>query len=78
MKTNKADKAGLYVHIPFCLRKCLYCDFFSKSGSDENLQKEYVQALIREMEFYGSRQENRIKADTVFLGGGTPSIMKPA
>lgn len=63
----------LYVHIPFCVRKCAYCDFLSfPSGTRE--RKEYVDALIREIE---SRKENYTdcRVSTVFLGGGTPSVL---
>lgn len=70
---------GLYVHIPFCLKKCDYCAFLSFEQTDEALQSDYVDALIKEMSYYmklcdGSRQD-RYKVDTVFIGGGTPSIL---
>ena len=62
---------GIYIHIPFCERKCRYCDFLSFSAN-EGKKKKYVDALIREIrasEFSGR------KADTVFFGGGTPSVL---
>lgn len=67
------ELAGLYLHIPFCIRKCPYCDFFSTT--DLTLQNEFVKALIKEM----SLTENYALAfDTIYLGGGTPSLLDPA
>ncbi len=60
---------GLYVHIPFCLRKCKYCDFNSFALSKEDKEK-YLSALFEEMEEYRGE-----KCDTVFLGGGTPTAL---
>ncbi|MBR5240103.1 MAG: radical SAM family heme chaperone HemW [Clostridia bacterium] len=62
-------KAGLYFHIPFCVRKCAYCDFYSVS--DTTSQKAYFEAMHREMEAYRGKQ---IPVDSVFIGGGTPSV----
>ncbi|MBP0962360.1 MAG: radical SAM family heme chaperone HemW [Oscillospiraceae bacterium] len=67
-------KAGLYIHVPFCIRKCLYCDFYSVPGSDETLKAEYKKAVIRNMERYLERYPDLI-FDTVYFGGGTPSLM---
>ena len=66
---------GLYVHIPFCVRKCNYCDFCSFSISDVGLGAEnaYVDALIEEISSY--KREEPISVDTVFFGGGTPSLL---
>ena len=64
----------LYVHIPFCVKKCAYCDFLSApAGADE--RAAYVDALIREIR---SKKENfrEYRVSTVFLGGGTPSILE--
>ena len=63
---------GLYVHIPFCVRKCLYCDFLS-APSGEETKKAYTEALIREIKAAG-REESR-PVDSIFFGGGTPSIL---
>lgn len=60
---------GLYIHIPFCVKKCDYCDFISFSGCDKYFG-EYTDALIREMDEYRGEC-----IDTVFIGGGTPSIL---
>lgn len=71
MMTN--DKCGLYVHIPFCLKKCNYCDFCSFSNLSEKEKSDYVNSLISEISGY--KREEKIKADTVFFGGGTPSLL---
>ena len=60
---------GLYVHIPFCVRKCRYCDFASFSGMESNFDK-YLDVLFSEMDEYKGEA-----ADTVFIGGGTPSVL---
>ncbi len=59
---------GIYVHIPFCVRKCLYCDFCSEA--DTRPREAYVKELIEEI-----KQKKGIKADSVFIGGGTPSVL---
>lgn len=72
MKNN--DLKGVYVHIPFCLRKCNYCDFLSFSSSEEQ-RKNYVDALCREIRRFCRGKSFR--ADSVFIGGGTPSVLEP-
>ena len=62
--------AGIYVHIPFCKRKCLYCDFYS--CTDLSVKDAYVDALVDEMSL---RRKYITKVDTVYFGGGTPSLM---
>jgi len=62
--------AGLYIHIPFCLKKCPYCDFYSIT--DLYRREPYIQALISEMEL---TRETAHSFDTIYLGGGTPSIL---
>lgn len=64
---------GLYIHIPFCERKCAYCDFLSFKA-DEDLQKKYVNSLINEIKT-ANRCKNEV-VDSVFIGGGTPSCIK--
>lgn len=61
----------LYVHIPFCVRKCDYCDFLS-FPADARTQAAYVHALLAELAFYGERMQDYL-VTTVYLGGGTPS-----
>lgn len=69
----RADPVGLYVHIPFCKSKCNYCDFCSYPEKSSEAVTRYVDALIREISSY--RTEPKIRVDTVFFGGGTPSIL---
>lgn len=66
----------LYIHFPFCRSKCAYCDFTSYAGCSEALVFSYLTALKREIEFAGRRFENAA-VDTVYLGGGTPSLLSP-
>lgn len=61
---------GIYIHIPFCRSKCPYCDFYSMR-SDEETMDRYTAALIREISAFPKRE----KVDSVYLGGGTPSVM---
>ena len=71
--TMKANSIGIYIHYPFCLKKCNYCDFVSYTCLDENTKRAYVQKLISEIEAYRGKN---IEADTVFFGGGTPSLLE--
>ena len=64
--------SGLYVHIPFCKSRCIYCGFYSTVGLD--LRQQYVEALGKEMEL--KSEKRKVKSDkvkTIYLGGGTPS-----
>lgn len=63
----------LYIHIPFCVKKCAYCDFLSEPG-DEKAIEIYVEALLREIRAYRMLSAGYV-VTTVFLGGGTPSIL---
>ena len=69
------ESIGLYIHIPFCRQKCLYCDFPSWAGREGQMQM-YVDALTAEIRAQGKRYENR-EVVSVFFGGGTPSILAP-
>lgn len=60
---------GLYIHIPFCMQKCRYCDFVSYTGCTEYIDS-YIEAVRAEMEQYRGE-----KLDTVFIGGGTPTVL---
>lgn len=66
---------SLYLHIPFCIRKCPYCSFFSIAGKKE-LHDRYARAVIQQLQRFSSPvgEENRI-VDTVFFGGGTPTML---
>lgn len=70
MKTSMKN-LELYIHIPFCFKKCAYCDFLSFS-CDEKTQISYADALIREIEFYGPKMDDYL-ISTIFIGGGTPT-----
>lgn len=62
---------GVYLHIPFCVKKCYYCDFVSFQGENK-LKEKYINALISEIE--NAHLEN-YEINTVYIGGGTPSIL---
>lgn len=59
---------GLYIHVPFCRKKCPYCDFYSV-GFREDLSEQYADAVIRDLRHYGGEY------DTVYFGGGTPILL---
>lgn len=65
---------GLYIHIPFCIKKCAYCDFLSWSG-DEDQKEEYVRDLEQEIRSYKTFAAD-YQVSTVYFGGGTPSILE--
>lgn len=71
------DAIGIYIHIPFCIRKCNYCDFLS-APADDMLQRRYAECVADEIRQFarenGGAGKKRI-VDTVFIGGGTPSIL---
>ena len=64
---------GIYVHIPFCARKCNYCDFLSWNKS-EDVQREYIRALVREIKV-SSDEFRECCVETIYIGGGTPSFV---
>lgn len=65
---------GLYIHIPFCLSKCPYCDFFSLVSYDEQLKERYINALKQEMEIY-SQKIRDVEIISIYIGGGTPTVL---
>ncbi|MBC8536293.1 radical SAM family heme chaperone HemW [Feifania hominis] len=75
-RAPRADRPlGLYVHIPFCERKCSYCDFYSKEAPKSKID-EYLNALYLQMEAY-SLQTSACVVGTLYVGGGTPSLLTP-
>ena len=64
----------LYVHIPFCVKKCNYCDFLSMPA-DDTVKKQYVQALKNEIGYYAESLPEKL--ETIYFGGGTPSVLMP-
>ena len=70
---NKTDLLELYIHIPFCVKKCLYCDFLSAPAGEE-VRERYVEALLTEIRGRGREYAGR-PVSSVFFGGGTPSLL---
>ncbi len=73
---KKNNTAGVYVHVPFCLKKCLYCDFCSYVGTDASVRERYVGRLCEEI----ARRApglNGQTVDSVYFGGGTPTLLPP-
>lgn len=68
-------KNSIYIHIPFCQKRCSYCDFNTFAGIN-HLIPVYLNALVREIQYYGHHYHNQMSVGTVFLGGGTPSLLK--
>jgi len=67
---------GVYVHTPFCLQKCLYCDYPSYAGFSEQVRQQYVDALCREIEIRTPEKDLSVaKGATVYFGGGTPTVL---
>ncbi len=71
MNSNPNQLGGIYVHIPFCVKKCPYCDFYSIT--DTTLNKRFISAVISEMNMTCNLP---FKFDTLYIGGGTPSVLK--
>lgn len=72
--TDKPHELGLYIHIPFCVSKCDYCDFLS-APADEGTKERYVKALLQEIDSYQELAKDYLLS-TIFIGGGTPSSIK--
>ena len=64
---------GVYIHIPFCIKKCLYCDFISYSYNKLDVEN-YIEYLLKEIE-YRKNQFKDYMVDTIYFGGGTPSLL---
>lgn len=75
MDIKKKD-LGIYIHIPFCVSKCIYCDFLSMPVNDE-VKADYVRALCTEIEAFGVAHKDEYEVVSIFFGGGTPSTLKP-
>jgi oxygen-independent coproporphyrinogen-3 oxidase len=73
--SNREKKAvGVYVHIPFCRKKCYYCDFYSLPDIEASLIDEYCQAVAAEIKMAAGAMDD-LFVSTIFLGGGTPSLL---
>ena len=68
-------KLGIYIHIPFCVKKCGYCDFYSVKW-DEESENKYIHSAINEIKSY-NELSNKYVVDSIYIGGGTPSIINP-
>ncbi len=71
----RGEVSGLYVHVPFCAAECGYCAFSREILRDGNDVSEYLTALSREVEFWLRSLGGRIRPDTLFIGGGTPTML---
>lgn len=69
---------GLYIHFPFCVQKCNYCDFLSGPISSRDVVQDYLQALEKELTIYHDflKRDGNLKLETIYLGGGTPSLLE--
>jgi oxygen-independent coproporphyrinogen-3 oxidase len=75
IKNKILSNTAIYIHIPFCDHKCIYCDFYSIITTD-NVQS-FLSALKNEINYYSSAYSSDRNISSVFFGGGTPSLMKP-
>ena len=66
-------KAGIYIHIPFCKTKCIYCDFYSVTKRDDSIE-QFVDCLVKEIKL-NKNKLSQFNFDTIFFGGGTPSVL---
>src|SRR2546425_4124668 len=73
---TKMSHAGVYIHIPFCRSHCSYCDF-ATGMYESGLAERYVRALCDEIKKW-NEIENSSEIDTIYFGGGTPSLLAPA
>jgi oxygen-independent coproporphyrinogen III oxidase len=69
--------AGIYIHVPFCRARCSYCDF-ATGTYNAPLAERYVRALAREIRAFPALENEAPEADTIYFGGGTPSLLSPA
>lgn len=74
MEKGMKNEIGIYVHVPFCVRKCSYCDFYSVAGTGEEGRERYVKAVCGEI----AAKARGEGVSTVYFGGGTPSLLAPA
>jgi oxygen-independent coproporphyrinogen-3 oxidase len=72
---NISSKPGIYIHIPFCHTKCDYCDFYSIT--DMSNRNRFLSSLLKEIRLYADRNSYHEPFDTIYLGGGTPSLLNP-
>jgi oxygen-independent coproporphyrinogen-3 oxidase len=71
------NETSLYIHVPFCNRRCGYCDFNTFAGMNQFIP-EYVDSLCQELKVVGEQAPQPIRAHTIYFGGGTPSLLNPS
>ena len=69
------QKAGIYIHIPFCHAKCIYCDFYSVADRNNEIP-EFLEMICLEIDLFFKENNAPWKFDTLFFGGETPSLLK--
>jgi len=69
------DRLGVYIHIPFCASKCYYCDFCSTAAAKREKIDSYVDALLNEIRAFAKIQKQKRRVDTLYFGGGTPTLL---
>ena len=74
MQLNPEKMFGVYIHIPFCARKCAYCHFLS-FPFDEKMEARYANAVLMELRLFTERLENMPPVDSIYFGGGTPGLI---
>lgn len=72
----KQRNIGIYIHIPFCVSKCFYCDFISFPGVKEETKNIYVESLLKEIDDKCRHFGNSYEVDSIFIGGGTPTVLE--
>ena len=68
---------GIYIHVPFCTEKCIYCDFYSLA-KHENQIGDFVKSICKEIQLTSEKINPDWDIDTIFIGGGTPSLLEPS
>ena len=72
---NQKQRAGIYIHIPFCQSKCIYCDFYSVADRNNEIP-EFIDLICQEIDLFFENNQAPWNFDTLFLGGGTPSLLE--
>jgi oxygen-independent coproporphyrinogen-3 oxidase len=71
---SEPESSALYIHIPFCEHKCIYCDFYSIITFEN--ETEFINSLKKEIHYYSAIYKNELTFSSIFFGGGTPSLLK--
>lgn len=72
---NDLKPTGIYIHIPFCLQKCAYCDFYSIPLSNPDVLEDYTRSILTELSLRRGETEGPLRS--IYVGGGTPSLLSP-